>query len=140
MKHALVLIGLGLLLVSCAAPPVNGSEEPPPALALVGTNWVMKDADAPANARMPTIEFNEASRAVGFSGCNQWFAQAETANGGLRFSSVGMTRRACPEPAMTIEREFGEMLGQTRSVQMDGADLVLFGEEAEEIGRFSPAT
>lgn len=139
MKHA--IIALGLALTACVAPPVNGAEEPEtPALQLAETRWVLVDADIPAGAQMPTIDFSEANRASGFSGCNQWFAQTDTGNGGLSFASVGMTRRACPEPAMGVERDFGAMLAQTRSAQMDGADLVLFGEEAEEIGRLSPRT
>lgn len=139
MKLTPLLLAVGLALAACVAPPVNGSEAPA-SLSLGGTRWTLKDADLPAGVQLPTIEFNEADRAAGFSGCNQWFAQTDNANGGLRFSSVGMTRRACPEPAMGIEREFGAMLEHTRSAQMDGADLVLFGEEAEEIARFSPRT
>lgn len=139
MKYKSLFVAVAM--AACAAPPVEKSDEPAVTpLELGGTRWVMQDSDAAAGAQMPTIEFSAANRANGFSGCNQWFAQTDTANGGLRFAAVGMTRRACPEPAMTTEREFGAMLERTRAAQLEGADLVLFGDEAEEIGRFSPRT
>ena len=105
MKMIAPLLALAVLS-ACAAPPAPDAEgAPPDPIALAGTSWVLQDADAPGNARMPTIDFPRENSASGFSGCNQWFAQTNMENGGLRFAAVGMTRRACPEPAMTMERD-----------------------------------
>jgi len=135
-------LGLVLLIVAaaCAAPPAPAADDPPAAnLALQGTRWVMRIDDAPPRTEAPTLEFSAEGRAGGFTGCNQWFAQIEQANGGLSFHSVGVTRRACEAPAMDIERAFSESLAHTRSAQRDGDDLILFGEEAEQLARFMPA-
>ena len=87
----------------------------------------------------PTIEFREAGRASGFSGCNQWFAQVDRTAGGLRFSAIGMTRRACDESAMQIERDFAEWLARTQAAQLDDETLTLIDEDGEALARFERA-
>lgn len=131
MKHALAL---ALLLAACAAPPPakdNTKANPPP---LAGTSWVMvHEADARA---VPTIEFREAGRASGFTGCNQWFAQVDRSDAGLSFNAIGMTRRACEPSAMEIERDFAQSLSQARAAQVDEDMLTLIGENGEAVARF----
>lgn len=130
---ALFLLGL---LAACAD-PAPAADEPRSELALEGTHWTL--SPVPAGARAPTLEFSGHGRAGGFAGCNQWFAQVERAHSGLRFSAVGMTRRACAEREMRVERGFAESLAQTRSAERRGEQLVLFGENGEELARFTPA-
>jgi heat shock protein HslJ len=84
------------------------------------------------------LEFATENRAGGFAGCNQWFAQVELTSG-LRFGGIGATRRACPEPAMTTEREFLVVLQQTRMAEQEGETLRLTGGEAETLATFRRA-
>jgi len=91
------------------------------------------------NAQPPTLEFGAEGRAGGFSGCNQWFAQVERVDVGLRFAAVGMTRRACEGDASRIEHDFAASLTDTRAARREGDDLVLLGANAQPIARFTPA-
>ncbi|MEZ6022796.1 MAG: META domain-containing protein [Hyphomonadaceae bacterium] len=128
-----------VLAAACAETPSQETESPPASapLRLIDTSWVLSDPHAPASAQAPTLEFAEGDRASGFAGCNQWFAQVDTANGGLRFSAIGMTRRACPAPAMEIEQRFGATLAATQSATREGDTLVLMGAEGAPIAHFA---
>lgn len=125
-------LALALLLAGCAAPPP--SKNSPNARPLAGTSWAMVH-EAGAQA-VPTIEFREAGRASGFTGCNQWFAQVDRGEAGLSFNAIGMTRRACEPAAMEIEHAFAQSLGQTRAAQVDEEKLTLIGANGEAVGRF----
>jgi heat shock protein HslJ len=125
---------LSLLLAACAGPPPSQTNAPN-MRPLVGTRWVMMTEAGPA----PTLEFREAGRASGFSGCNQWFAQVDRSDGGLRFGAIGMTRRACEPPAMEIERDFAARLERAQAAQVDEDTLTLIGENGEAVARFERA-
>jgi heat shock protein HslJ len=128
-------LALALLLVACVAPPPANNN--PVARPLAGTSWVMvHEADARA---VPTIEFREAGRASGSTGCNQWFAQVDRREAGLSFHSIGMTRRACEPAAMEVERAFAQSLGQAHAAQVDEDMLTLIGENGEAVARFERA-
>jgi len=129
--RALVLL---LLLAACAAPPPSKAN--PNARPLAGTRWVLIQE---ANIRAPTIEFREAGRASGFAGCNEWFAQVDRSEGGLSFSAIGMTRRACEPALMAIETDFAGRLERTHAAQVDEDTLTLIGENGEALARFARA-
>lgn len=132
MMRAFVLT---LLVAACVAPPP--AKTSPDARPLAGTSWVMvHETDARA---VPTIEFREAGRASGTTGCNQWFAQVDRSDAGLSFNAIGMTRRACEPSAMEIERDFAQSLGQARAAQVDEELLTLIGENGEAVARFERA-
>ena len=132
MMRSLVL---ALLLVACVAPPP--AKNNPAARPLAGTRWVMvHEADARA---VPTIEFREAGRASGFTGCNQWFAQVDRGDAGLSFNAIGMTRPACEPSAMEVERTFAQSLDQAHAAQVDEDMLTLIGEDGEAVARFERA-
>ena len=125
-------LALALLVAACVAPPP--AQNSPNARPLAGTSWVMvHEADARA---VPTIEFREAGRASGSTGCNQWFAQVDRSEAGLSFNAIGMTRRACEPSAMEIERDFADRLSRARAAQVDEEMLTLIGENGEAVARF----
>lgn len=123
---------LVLLLAGCA-PAAEG--DPPTPRPLAGTRWVMV-LDTPVQYSTPTLEFSEAERANGFTGCNQWFGQVNRSNSGLRFEAVGMTRRACDPAAMEIEQDFAGRLERTRAVHVVDDVLTLTGENGEAVATF----
>ena len=127
-------LAFALLLTACAAPPVKSG---PSSRTLAGTNWVMVHEAGPR--ALPTIEFRDADRASGSTGCNQWFAQVDRREAGLTFNSIGMTRRACEPSAMEVERDFAERLGRARAAQVDENMLTLIGEDGEAVARFERA-
>ena len=127
-------LAFALLLTACAAPPAKSG---PNSRTLAGTTWVMVHEAGPRAP--PTIEFGDADRASGSTGCNQWFAQVDRSEAGLTFNSIGMTRRACEPSAMEIERNFAEGLGRARAAQVDEDMLTLIGENGEALARFERA-
>lgn len=133
--HALFL---ALALAACAAPPPERDPPAPTPLPLAGTSWTLAASGAEPSQE-PTIDFSAEGRAGGFTGCNQWFSQAETRDGGLAFRSIGMTRRGCGEPAATVERTFGDLLRNARGGRIDGDTLIIFGEGDAELGRLTRA-
>jgi heat shock protein HslJ len=125
---------LAVFVAACTAPPIKGANAPVER-PLAGTRWVMMTDAAAA----PTLVFGDSERASGFTGCNQWFAQVDRADGALLFNAVGMTRRACEPGAMDTERSFGEALERTRAAQFDDDTLTLIDETGEAIARFERA-
>ncbi len=119
-----------LMLAACAPPPLEHSA--PNARPLAGASWVMV-VDSPT---APTLEFREAGRASGSTGCNQWFAQVDRTGGGLRFAAIGTTRRACEASVMEIERDFVSALERTHAAQVEDDALTLTGENGEAVARF----
>ncbi len=126
---------LPLILASCAPAANSTSPRPRP---LAGTHWVLT-TDGAATAGAPTLEFREAGRANGFTGCNQWFAQVDRSDGGLRFIAIGMTRRACEDPAMETEQAFASVLQRAHAVQVHDNELTLTAEDGELLATFERA-
>jgi heat shock protein HslJ len=124
-----------LVLASCAAPPPAKSDAPSPR-PLAGTSWVMRVDGASA---APTLEFGQGDRASGFTGCNQWFAQVDRSDGGLRFEAIGMTRRACDPAAMGLEHDFIDRLSRTYDAQIEDDDMTLTSETGEALARLERA-
>lgn len=132
--RALVLV---LMLAACS-PPIPAKSTPPSPLELAGSDWVMVRDGLGEGA--PTLAFGYGNRASGFTGCNSWFAQVDRRDGGLRFEAIGMTRRACDQPAMIAEREFADLLARTHGVTVADDVLTLTAEDGNILARFSRAT
>jgi heat shock protein HslJ len=128
---------LALLLLACAppAPPPTPEDSEPAELSLAGSQWVMMIEHTADGA--PTLDFGAGNRANGFTGCNAWFAQVVRSDGGLRFQAIGMTRRACDEPAMALERDFADMLARTHGVVVEDGVLTLTDENGAALVQFA---
>ncbi len=64
----------------------------------------------------------------GRAACNRYGGQAEAVadvEGGLRFGPLFGTRMACPEPAMSTERQFLDTMGQVASAAREDDTLRL---------------
>lgn len=131
--RALLLL---LALASCA--PVARGDSPTPR-SLTGTRWVMVQ-ETHGQYSTPTLEFADASRANGFTGCNQWFAQVDRSNNGMRFDAMGMTRRSCDPAAMEIESDFADRLAQVRAAQIGENQLTFTDENGDAVATFERAT
>lgn len=58
------------------------------------------------------IQFRQDGQFSGSAGCNRFFGTASIAED-LQLGGIGATRRACPEPANSLEFSFLAALGQT---------------------------
>lgn len=116
MKRNLIIVAvLALILSSCASrvkEPVFSFQGK--MLQLVELNGVAYDAKS--TFEPITFMFTETAVADGIykinghSGCNQFFGQYKAADGKIKFSGVGMTRRMCDEESNKIEMQISNLL------------------------------
>jgi heat shock protein HslJ len=123
----------GRFLVGCCRVP--GSMIRPAAGAeLEGVTWRVVDlpgfdAAALGAARQElTLRFAD-GRVAGFAGCNRFSGSYRLDGERLSLGSMAVTRMACPEPAMTLERAFlAAFTGDLRvALHGDRLDLVAAG-------------
>lgn len=116
-----------------------GAGTPPP---IAGTTWRLETiadrngtaASVPAGVRTPTLRIGEDGTAVVFAGCNRGSASARLRDDGfVVFGPLMLTRKACEESAMQVERAVTSVLdgrvalgfeGQRLSAAKDGRHLV----------------
>lgn len=116
------------LLSACAAPAALGAPGE-----LAGIDWMRVD-DEDASPHFAHLRF-EGERASGSAGCNDFFAAVASEGARLRFSAVGVTRRACAGSGMATERRMLTALERTRAYRLDGGDLVLLDGAGAPVAR-----
>lgn len=107
------------------------------------TTWTLRELDgkpvaASADERPATLQFDEtAKRIAGSGGCNRIIGTFDRSGSTLAIVPGGMTRMACPEPAMTQERAFDEALRATKIYRITGDELELRGADDRVLARFT---
>lgn len=102
---------------------------------LAGTAWEIVGING---ARVPggdqyRIEF-AANELTGRAGCNSFGGSYRVSSDGLQAGPLGMTRMACPGPAMSHEQAVSRILsGRVRLHYPDGATLLMRGVNGGEI-------
>jgi heat shock protein HslJ len=81
----------------------------------------------------------EAGKISGFGGCNDYRATAAVKGDNVDIGTISATRKACPEPGMSVEAAYFRLLGQVARYDLDGSALVLSDASQKELLRFSPA-
>jgi heat shock protein HslJ len=125
------LVGLGIMLAACAAPPAG--DEPGAGLgALEGTEWTLVSLAGrePLAGTQITLEFAEGS-AGGYSGCNQYGGSyPRGAAGELRLTEIASTAMLCQDPAGVMEQEaaFLQALQSVTAYRLEGERLELLDE------------
>lgn len=123
-------------------PPPAASEEPP-APGLGGRVWVVETVNGeplplPADARVPTIEFDEtAATANGFAGCNTFSGGYRSTGESIRLGPFATTRRACGALDQ-VERTFLGALAQSQGYRVTADTLEFFSPEGTPLARFKP--
>jgi len=101
---------------------------------LRGPEWVLADLgrDQPvADGVEITLSFED-DRAAGTGGCNRYFGTVNSERPGkLRFSGMGATRMACPEPAMDLEQRYLSTLAGATGYSFLAGRLVLSCDTAD---------
>src|SRR5262249_28319828 len=112
---------------------------------LVGTDWVLEDLAGNGivgNAR-PTLSFPEAGKVTGNGLCNRFFGTSEISGTSLRFTGLGSTRMACPEPIMNQETNYLNALQAAERFEWKDPYLLIYAGGKDKPLRFtraSPAT
>ncbi|MEM6636189.1 MAG: YbaY family lipoprotein [Pseudomonadota bacterium] len=89
----------------------------------------------------PTIAFDEAGAFSIYGGCNRFTGAAEISGTALTFPpAFAGSLRACPEPRMTLERQFIDTIGRTaRFERISDAEMRLIDTDSGTLARFRAA-
>jgi heat shock protein HslJ len=107
-----------------------------------GLEWrlmTLGDSTVPTlpGERQPSLKLDpEQKRVTGYAGCNNFFGSYELAGASLRFGPLAATRRACPEPASSVEMKYLGALARVRGWKLDGGELLLVAN-GEVLARFA---
>jgi len=127
----------GFLLFSTQSLVTRAAESAAPK-DLAGKTWTLTrlNGEAVDPTIRSTLSVDAAGRAAGTTGCNRWFGTASFEGTSVAFTGVGMTRMACPKPAMEREASYSRMLGSTRSWKIAEGVLILAGEGGKALAAF----
>ncbi|MFC8075971.1 META domain-containing protein [Streptomyces sp. NPDC057307] len=125
------------------------AEKPAP---LVGTGWAVDGLISGKTARsLPkdkkgetpkaTLTFAKDGTVSGNLGCNGFSASAKVAGSTITFGPVKATRKLCPEPGMSVERELMKVLKGQVTYEVHHRELTLktAGGEGLSAGAGAPA-
>ena len=82
------------------------------------------------------LQFEPDGKLTGYGGCNRFFGSYELAGKNIAIASLGMTRMACPEPAMSIEFAFVEALQSAATVARNESRRAVRNEDGHATARF----
>lgn len=138
-----VLISILFVAAGCSSRTIGNHETmEQPDESLINTYWkLMKLDGAPVIAKENFREAHmvlhqDASRLAGATGCNTLMGSYQVENEHITFNQVATTKRACPAPQMETERNFLAALKQTTAWRVEGARLVLSGDNNEPLASF----
>ncbi len=107
---------------------------------LKNTSWKLLNMDGKdvsklisKNENNITLSFNE-NGINGNSGINNYFGDYEIVNNNIKVGPLGSTRMAGPENLMKVEREFLELLGNSKKVKLsDQKTLILTTDKGKTL-------
>lgn len=103
-----------------------------------GTDWVLEEIDGSAavDRVQSTIRFQGNDRIAGWGGCNRYFANVRSGRNFFKVGPIGSTRRICPPVVMEQEERFFNALQKSRSIRMEGHQLVIDSEATQKPLKF----
>jgi heat shock protein HslJ len=92
-----------------------------------GVAWRLTEINGkPLRGDAPTLEVDDTYRASGFSGCNTYSSQLYPAQGmRLAMGPIAMTRKACPNGGLQLERMFLVTLHSGPNWDVDAGQTLL---------------
>ena len=102
------------------------------------TDWVLEEIDGSAavDRVQSTIRFQGNDRIAGWGGCNRYFANVRSGRNFFKVGPIGSTRRICPPVVMEQEERFFNALQKSRSIRMEGDQLVIDSEATQKPLKF----
>jgi putative lipoprotein len=130
------LLGAALLLMMS---PGDVTQAQGSANQLAGSEWrpVEIRGEAVNVNGMAFVRFGTDGKVSGSGGCNRFFGQYEIEGTKLTLSRLGSTRKACPEPLMTLEYRFLGTLRDTAGFERRRARLTLRDDKGRTIMRLA---
>jgi heat shock protein HslJ len=112
-------------LTACTSDGSAGARPSPASLG--GSEWKITTLDGepiPDTAKV-TIQFLEDDRVTGSSGCNRFQGSYSLSGSGLSFGPLMGTKRACPQPQMSVESRFLNLVQQVTSIAVNADGTLL---------------
>jgi heat shock protein HslJ len=81
------------------------------------------------------VQFETGGQISGSAGCNRFFGNYELLDEKLAVGPLGATRMACPEPAMSFEISFLELLQSSTTVVTANDRLTLRNDQGDTLVR-----
>lgn len=109
---------------------------------LVGTDWVLEDlagSGIVSNARA-TLSFPEAGKVAGNGSCNRFFGASQISGTSLKFTGLGSTKMACPEPVMNQETKYLNALQVAERYEWKDPYLLIYATGMDKPLRFTRAS
>jgi heat shock protein HslJ len=132
-------------LAACASQPATqvahaaataAATAPAAALPLAGTRWIGVVEGTPDPRTLPRLEFINATRITGFTGCNLLSGAWHMEGAEVRVGPIAMTKRACAGAEGEVERRVVAAFGGR--VAREGERLVFIAPTGERF-EFTPA-
>jgi heat shock protein HslJ len=136
MTRVSMALALGASLMAAGA--VHAAEPPP----FTNTRWALTEFGgetfgAKANTH---VIFRANGKFAGFAFCNNMFSSYEGGDGKLTIKPIGVTMRACVDPADNDrEQAFLKALRTVRAWRVGGDGLVLLDDKGSIVARFVAA-
>lgn len=111
-------------------------------LDLVGTDWVLEDLAGRgivSNVHA-TLSFPEAGKIAGNGSCNRFFGAAEISGTSLKFTGLGSSRMACPDPIMNQETKYLNALQAAERYEWKDPYLLIYAAGMDKPLRFTRAS
>jgi heat shock protein HslJ len=124
-----------ILLSACGDDVPSGPE------ALEGRSWILtqfvaEDGSTEIVEVGVSAEF-DGSSISGTSGCNQYNATYEASGNEISFGPIGGTQMACPDPEMSVEARFLQLLESVATFEVEGRSMSMADGEGTPILQFS---
>ncbi len=132
---AVALVAVTALLSACGGDDASGPES------LEGQTWVLtqfvaEDGSTEIVQVGVDAEF-DGSTVSGVSGCNQYNANYEASGNEISFGPIAGTEMACPEPQMSVETRYLELLATIATFEVEGRAMSMADGEGTPVLQFS---
>lgn len=131
-REHLVVDSFGSAQAGASCGAASGQAASPATATLQNTYWKLVELGGRAVAMLPQQEREvritlglDGARLMGFSGCNQLMGAYAQDGQALKFTQLGGTRMACPQPIAKLENQVLAMLAATTGQRIEGEQLSL---------------
>jgi heat shock protein HslJ len=133
----LIAFALPLTILQSAC----GNDEPSEPEALEDVSWVLTQFVAEDGGTQIVdvgvdAEF-DGSTVSGTSGCNRYNASYEASGDEIAFGPIAGTQMACPEPQMTVEARYLQLLESVATFEVEGRSMSMADGEGTPVLQFS---
>lgn len=129
---------LAVVLSACGGDDDGGAQDPAD---LEGDTWVLTQMlNADGESEIVDVGVNaefDGSTMSGVSGCNRYNTGYEAAGNEISFGPIAGTQMACPEPQMSVETRFLQLLETVGTFEVEGRSMSMSDTDGTPILQFA---